>query len=46
MWRTHKNYDEQHVPVRLNDVCEEIQYPTTASTTAATYGSINDAKIY
>ena len=39
-----QEYDEQHVPVRLNDVCEEIQYPTTASTTAATYGSINDTK--
>ena len=39
-----QEYDEQHVPGRLDDVSEEDQQPaiTRYIATAATYGSIND----
>ena len=37
-----QEYNEQHVAVRLNDITEEHHDESIATTTAATYGSINE----
>ncbi|XP_019863289.1 PREDICTED: uncharacterized protein LOC109592217, partial [Amphimedon queenslandica] len=39
-----QEYDEQHVPCRMDDVSEEDQEPITIAT-AATYGSINETTV-